>query len=88
MLGIMLEPGGLIKNPAVQTAIEVAPEVPLAKRPSPKGINPIMLLPKKTKAGTRCGPRLFIIPGQRPNAVQPLQLAERAEGRPRCTCFR
>ena len=53
MLGIMLEPGGLIKNPALSTALEVAPEVPLAKKPSPKGINPVMLLPKKSKAGTR-----------------------------------
>ncbi|KAG2483600.1 hypothetical protein HYH03_017542 [Edaphochlamys debaryana] len=53
VLGIMLEPGGIIKNPAVANAIEVAPEVPLAKKPSPKGINPVMLLPKKNKAGKR-----------------------------------
>ncbi|PNH02191.1 Carbonic anhydrase [Tetrabaena socialis] len=53
VLGIMLEPGGLIKNPALQTALEVAPEVPLAKKASPKGINPVMLLPKKTKGGAR-----------------------------------
>ncbi|GIL92501.1 hypothetical protein Vretimale_19327 [Volvox reticuliferus] len=53
VLGIMLEPGGLIKNPALQNALEAAPETPLAKKPSPKGINPVMLLPKKNKAGAR-----------------------------------
>ncbi|EFJ42864.1 hypothetical protein VOLCADRAFT_109995 [Volvox carteri f. nagariensis] len=53
VLGIMLEPGGLIKNPALQTALDVAPETPLAKKSSPKGINPIMLLPKKAKDGSR-----------------------------------
>lgn len=49
----MLEPGGLVKNPAVATAIESAPEIPLQKVGAARPINPLMLLPKKSPEGYR-----------------------------------
>lgn len=52
VLGIMMEPGGLIKNPAVAAAIDSAPDIPMAKRPATRPINPLMLLPKKNKDGS------------------------------------
>lgn len=53
VLGIMMEPGGLIKNPAIQVALESAPDIPMAKRAAAKPLNPLMLLPKKNKDNSR-----------------------------------
>lgn len=53
VLGIMMEPGGLIKNPAIDAALESAPEIPMAKRAALRPINPLMLLPRKNKEGPK-----------------------------------